>query len=409
VQDSNNTRTIPVWNRESVQNKIDKINRRCERFGWTPVAVVWGDTRETFYKDPHTGTKTYYRVIDVTIDTPRVGFDGWRFIATLDSMGGKNIMSAMPGEVIPAQYRTAESKCDHCGTIRHRNNTYVLAHEDGTYTQVGSSCINDFLNGHNALAYASMQEGIGELFATMENVDPDDLTGEGGPRVSLGMDLCTYMTMVATVIRVDGWLSKGRAYELGMFGHSTAETAIDLMQPKIRQAMSAEQKAKYSHDETDRTKAKDVIAWLRSEHFNPDKRSLSDYEWNLSTVAGEEYVSWKHTGLAASAFACYDRYRTVQAEIKQDERASDYVGNVKERLTLSLTVDIKRNIETDFGMSVFYIMHDADGNKFICFYSGSTFDAEENDTIKIKGTVKKHEIDRNGIKQTVLTRISEVK
>jgi hypothetical protein len=408
VQD--NTRTIPVWNRDALQNKVNKINRRCERFGWDPVSIEWGEVEQTYYTDRRTRKKVYYNVIDVTITTPPVRFDGWRFIATLESVGEKNIMSAVPGETVPDAYRTMDSKCDHCGTIRRRNNTYVLAHEDGRYTQVGSSCINDFLGGHNALAYAGMLSYVHGLVAEMGDMDPDDLyAGEGGPRVSLGMDLLEYMATVATVIRVDGWLSKGRAYELGLFGHSTSETAINLMDSKFLSLLSDEKKEHYTSTPEDKAKANDVVAWLQSDHFDPDVRQLSDYEWNLSTVAGEEYIAWKHTGLAASAFACYDRFRGVQAEIKRSKQQSAFVGEVKERLTLTLTVDIKRFIESDFGVSVFYVMHDVDGNKFIAFYSGSKFEADEGDIIDIKGTVKKHELDSNGIEQTVLTRIAEVK
>jgi hypothetical protein len=204
-------------------------------------------------------------------------------------------------------------------------------------------------------------------------------------------------------------MSKGRAYELGMFGHSTAETANNLLDPKFWSLLSEEKKAHYTSTPEDMAKAKDVIEWLRSEYFNPDVRRLSDYEWNLSVAVGEEYVTWKNQGIVASAFACYDRFRGVQAEIKRSKLQSDFVGEAKERLTLILTVDIKRAIESDYGVSMFYVMHDEDGNKFICFYSGYKFEADEEDTIKIKGTVKKHELDRNGVKQTVLTRIAGVK
>lgn len=405
-----NTVTIPTWNIQVMKAKIAKINLRCKRFGWPLVQSEFGNERETFYQDQYTAVKTYYNVIDVTISTPPVVFSGWRFIATLENHGGKNIMSAVPGETVPETYRTAPSKCDHCQTDRDRNNTYVLAHEDGTYKQVGSTCINDFLSGHDALMYARIQSSIANLWEMGGDLDPDDLqAGEGGPRVSLGVDLLQYMGEVAAVIRVDGWMSKGRAYELGMFGHSTAETASNLCDGAFWARLSEEKKTHYASAPEDTAKAKEVVEWLRSDHFDPEMRRLSDYEWNLSVAVGEKYVTWKQTGIVASAFACYDRFRGIQAEIKRSKLQSNHVGEVKERLTLILTVDIKRAIESDYGVSMFYVMHDVDGNKFICFYSGYTFEADEEDTIKIKGTVKKHELDRNGVKQTVLTRIAGAK
>jgi len=399
---------IPVWNQSRLEVKVNEINRRCHRFGWPLVTLNIGEAREThIVTNEITGAKVYYKVVEVEVIAEHIGFDGWRFVATLEQIGDKNVMSAVPGESLPEYYRTAPSKCDHCGHDRHRKNTYVLAHEDGTYKQVGSTCINDFLGGHDALSYAHMLASIASLFEEYGALDPDDLwEGEGGHRNSSGVDLYHYMATVATVIRVDGWMSRTKSNELGLFGVCTASTACDLMNPRFVQAMSKEKREHYAHAQEDSDKAKAVIEWLRSDYFDPGMRRLSDYEWNLSAIVGEEYITWRQTGIAASAFACYDRFRGVQAEIARSEKQSDYVGDIKQRLSLDLTVDLVRTFEGHYGPSRFYVMHDDDGNKFICFYTGNSFDADENDEVKVKATVKKHELDQNGVKQTVLSRIS---
>lgn len=408
MQDLDTKFQIPMWNVETLRKEVGKINRRCERFGWTPVHLEIGDTETLSIKHPITAIDIYYGVTWVTVEHERVGFDGWRFIATLERVGERNIMSAVPGEDVPEQYRTAPSHCDHCGTDRDRNYTYVLAHEDGTYKQVGSTCINDFLNGYNALAYAKMLSYIGGLSDTYGSVDPDELlAGEGGPRVSRGVDLHTFLSEVACAIRVEGWMSGSKSWELGL--PSTKTIAINLLDPKTRKFMEEKHPGQYDGIPEDGQKATEVIEWLRSDYFDPDPRRLSDYEWNLSTAVGEDWVSWKNMGIVASAYACWDRYREVQAEVRRSKQHSEHVGELKQRLTMRVHIDLIRYFEGYYGPSTLYVMRDEDGNKLITFYSGTTFDPAEDDIVDIKATVKKHELDKNGVKQTVLTRITEVK
>src|SRR3972149_3916096 len=57
------------------------------------------------------------------------------------------ILRNVPGETLPESWRRADQKCDHCGLIRKRNETFVVRHEDGTLKQIGRQCIADFL-GH---------------------------------------------------------------------------------------------------------------------------------------------------------------------------------------------------------------------------------------------------------------------
>ena len=403
--------TIPTWNRAKLESKIDKINRRCERFGWPLVGVEWGETREAFVVlNEKTNTRTYYDVVDVAITTPRVGFDGWHFVAKLEKHGDsfhRNVIFAVPGETVPDDYRTAPSKCDHCQIDRERNNTYVLVHEDGSHKQVGSTCINDFLNGYDAEGYATMLQSIAALFDLGGDPDYDDFyDGEGGHRNSAGVDTLPYMATVACVIRADGWLSRGKAYESGLHGCSTADMANLLMDPKYVSAMSEEKRGKYAGHPEDKDKAKAVLEWLRSDYFDPDVRKLNDYEWNLSTVVADDFVTWKQTGIAASAFPAHDNYRGQQAAARQAKRDSKWVGETKKRLDLTVTVEIVRRIEGYYGVSTMYIMVDDDGNKFICFYSGHSFEADEGDQVNIRATVKKHELDKMGVKQTQLTRLA---
>lgn len=87
-----------------------------------------------------------------------------------------------------------------------------------------------------------------------------------------------------------------------------------------------------------------------------------------------------------------------------EKRESAHVGTEGDRLTLTLTVVMKRHIEGMYGVSTMYKMVDADGNVFVTFYSGVKFRADQGETVTVKATVKGHDEYRDE-KQTKLTRI----
>ena len=93
-----------------------------------------------------------------------------------------------------------------------------------------------------------------------------------------------------------------------------------------------------------------------------------------------------------------------------EESPSKWVGEIGDRIELSLHID--RSFEGKFQLcewksvsSYMYLMHDADGNIYkwstSCYY-------KEGDDIHVRGTIKDH-AEFRGVKQTVLTRLREVK
>ena len=85
---------------------------------------------------------------------------------------------------------------------------------------------------------------------------------------------------------------------------------------------------------------------------------------------------------------------------------SEYVGNVGQRMELTLTVTNAIELDGNYGRSMMHIMEDEDGNVFVWSTASKTL--EEGSTFHCKGTVKDHRVYRN-TKQTVLTRCTEGK
>ncbi len=88
-------------------------------------------------------------------------------------------------------------------------------------------------------------------------------------------------------------------------------------------------------------------------------------------------------------------------------RASEYVGEVKERIEFEAEVTGVYGTEGFYGHTDIVKFKDAANNQFTWFASDYT-DLKRGDRMTIKGTVKKHE-DYRDVKQTVLTRCKYTK
>jgi hypothetical protein len=91
-----------------------------------------------------------------------------------------------------------------------------------------------------------------------------------------------------------------------------------------------------------------------------------------------------------------------QEQREAEGRASEYVGEVKDRFEFEAEVLGVYGTEGYYGHTDIVKFKDEDGNLFTWFASDYT-DLERGDRMTIKGTVKKHE-EYRGMKQTILTR-----
>lgn len=70
-----------------------------------------------------------------------------KLVAKIVHLGkNENLVFTYEDETNFAKYKTYESKCDVCGTIRHRTETYIVRLEDGKEIQVGTSCLDKVID-----------------------------------------------------------------------------------------------------------------------------------------------------------------------------------------------------------------------------------------------------------------------
>ena len=173
---------------------------------------------------------------------------------------------------------------------------------------------------------------------------------------------------------------------------STREVVLD----KLREQVAASDKAM--------SQAELINSWLLGIDFD----SASDLERNCSVFAKGEYVTAKQVGRLAYMPLAYEHYMERKARKEQranTENTSAYVGEVGTRLTLDLTAAVLlTSWYNDFGTTYLYKFADEAGNVFI-WYASRPIELQERMTLK--ATIKAHN-ERNGVKQTVLTRCKVV-
>lgn len=394
---------IPSDNLVILKEKFAKLGKRARKLGLPePTFTEVSEPVRRQKKDDITGlvTKTWLEhhiVVDAGCSEVKV--QGWTFIATIQHTEEGNIIRKVGSAEVPTQYRNVSQLCEHCNTNRNRKDTYILQHEDGAYKQVGRNCLADFF-GHDALMYAERAQYLTDIDSLGESMEDEmGFGGGGGPSYD---PLESYLAYVAECIKLDGWMSRGKARELGMDGCATCEVAQKHFHPRLA---GPHFKFLFKLPSDDSVKvANDAIEWAS----NIEGEEIPDYLHNIRTIARRMVYENRDMGMAASIVAAYQRHlATLRWKELQARRAevAQHVGQVGERMRVKVVVEKVIQCDGQFGVSHLHIMSDDNGNVFIWFASSGAH--ETGAEIILKGTLKKHD-ERNGVKQNVLTRCEEV-
>lgn len=392
---------IPEANLNGLKTKIEKLNRKALKLGQEPIELkIVGEEMREYKQDLDSeifpnfvGVTTYrkYFHVEVTGTVPVV--NGWTFVSALDHVEGGVIVRVLPGEVLPVEYRTAASLCDHCKINRNRNITFVLRNAAGEYKQVGSSCIQDFFAKDIKDIVAQV-----ELLASLESL----LEGAGEYNHGNGeqyYDLINYLTFVVAVVEKYGFISRKKASEKEN-ETPTSSVAFDRM-------ITRDIRVKTDIPVTDEhaKKAQAIVTW--TETFL-DKDTLSDYEHNLKVIVDVGHITYRTLGLAASLSALHYRETAIKVE-KENQKPSEYVGEVGKRIR-NIQLILKKIVnlgEGQFGMRYLYRFQDSNDN-ILVWFTGNMTDADTRDFFEDEiytgsVSIKEHQ-EYKGVKQTVLTR-----
>jgi hypothetical protein len=378
--------------------RIEKLSKKSMKLLGKPIMPMFhGDiVREItinghkFDLDGNRFVRIFHRV-SVTAETPKI--HGWTFMATIDhAHAAGNLIRSMPGAgAVPLKYRTVGAHCDHCDVKRRRNDTFVLRCDaDGTFKQIGRQCLRDFI-GYDVSAFTESAKWLSGL----EPSDSDGEEGYGGfGGTSRDLKLTTYLAHVHAVIRKLGWVSK-KDSDIKQI-RSTAGQAMENMFPL----------PKYRHLAIPLTDRDHAVA-EQAQAYAAALSGKTDYEYNLSIVARDEFITYNSTGLAASMVPALFRHQ--EAALKRPDRpastvGSRHLGKVGERMHgVTAVVSSYRALPPDrYGsMHIYHLL--TPQNDVLVWFASNAQEFKIGDHVVLDGFVKKHDVYK-GTNQTVVNR-----
>lgn len=356
---------IPVHRVSKLVKEFDRLNRKAVKFGMPMIEVIFGET------EIRTVNGIDFECVSMSVEGEAPTHAGWTFAAKLVVEDQGNMIYSMTSEPIPVYYHNSNN-CEHCGYVRKRNETYVLKHVDGTYIQVGSTCVKDFLNidPSNLLAMASVLVELDILCKDAEHFD-------GGKAPAI-IRLRGFIATTIAVIEKHGWISKGKAAEKEL-------------QPTVSRVLDAIYGLTAVDTPTDAqlAKADAIIEYVASVPGD------EEYVHNISLIARNGYCKDATAGYAASMVSFYDRAFAVE-EIK----STGYVGEVGKRTYFQVIAERAFPFSGQYGDGYINKMRLETGEVLVWSTSKKL---EQGTRYLLKGTVKGHSEFR-GEKQTVLSR-----
>ncbi len=372
--------------REDVEKKLVSLAKKAFRYG-VHFGYAFGDTvartvvlyRNVYSPADHCMIKEPYaqelvEAVELTIDSDALIKKGrWTVAARLEHMDGGNIVSPFV-EITPeitAGWHGLKPHCDHCGVDRTRNVTFIVWDAEHNMKQVGCSCLHDYTGIDPELA-TSFATVIEEVTVSEANGDNYDGERERSNRI--------YSTE---------WVIANAVEEIAKHGHqkrdSEKPTSIAVGERMARGIAPSDKSVE---------KARKIVRWLQ------DCNVSWDLVQNCAVLARGGYCKGNHIGLLAYIPVAYDR-EMERARAREIEKASEYVGNVGERITRKLSkAEYVTSFSGMYGDTHLYRFTDDDGNVLVWFASNMT---DVCGAKSVTGTVKKQE-ERSGVKQTILTR-----
>jgi hypothetical protein len=388
------------------QRYLTRLTEKVESLRKRAVLIGLTEPRMTVLRqwDEKDKKGRVWPMAEVEIEAPVVRLDGWHFAAKVEAIigtadGSENIVKRCAGYEgdLPPVLRTTGTQCDHCHTARPRLAVYALTHDDGRWIQVGRNCLRDFLGHPDAERLAEFLAQLSQLFSdewARRDDEDDDYDVEGFRGGAFTIAVSQWLTFVAAAVEAYGWLSVTKAREFEQ--PSTSSRTFDGMFAKDKQD-------RLHPTEQNATDANAAVDWAKA-LGGDEPHTLSDYLWNVRTLAHANSIGFRNLGLAASILQTWRREtgQLPDADLNGKTRPpSEWQGVVGQRAEFTLTVIHVAEYDTQFGLMHLTVADDPAGNTFV-WRSGNTL-GDVGETVRVKASVKAHDEFR-GRKQTVITR-----
>jgi hypothetical protein len=359
---------VRIENLPSLRDRIERIDRRARRLGTGPVRLV------------DTGRREAGRAVVVLQgEAPRL--DGWRIAAVVRHRGAEAQLRPVPGAPnlrLPAD-RWRKASCDHCKVARNRKETFLLLHDgDGVVRQVGSTCMRDFLGGHDPERLCRQAEYLVVAGAELSDAG----SGEAEPAATLELE--AFLAHAARVIRRAGWIRSDAATDQTPSSADQAEASLERTAPL---------------EPADRRLARGTIAWARE--LLPLKQDPSAFELDLIAAVSEPWITRRERGLICAAVMIR---RRELARARQRSRHQGHIGDEIE--VVGLVEHMFGRPSARWGSVHHAILRDLQGNRYR-LWSSRPLPVEKHRAYRLSGRVTAHD-EHRGERETVLTRCRAV-
>lgn len=387
--------------------KVAKINDRARKRGFTGRLEVHGARKVVKNAGrppafPNLPVNAEVVVYETTIDGEAPCYEGWEFLAALDSLttsdgGTEWVVRCAPGVTDESVDRAKlrPGSCDHCNTDRaNRRKLYLVrSTETGVVRQVGATCIKDFLGWH------AMPVFIG----TDDVIDSDHSAGGGGqPAFTPRFVVVVALAAVAAF----GWVPRSRA-QYDPRATSTANTMMPyLIGPASGEAGKADREviaAIEPHIAAAEAQADEVIDTVLAQFAD----ATYGYEANLRSALRAEHIEFGQLGITASVVPAYERIigKRAEQQAKPKETEPEYLGEVGEKVEFTGIVTTAMTVDGYAYNSTQNLIVITTDTALVKFYSAAawTYKVKLGDTVTVAATIKKLDI-WNEKKQTVIVR-----
>lgn len=384
-------------------DRMQGLERAANRIGAQfSVAVL---EQEAYFKewafDPsYPLQKEYMRFVPIQIEYEDLRVEGWHIAAKIEHTEAGNIVKVLPDEAVSPTWREANPDCEHCGYNRRRNVTYILQHADGRFTQVGSTCLGDFLGHPDPDGYEAWFNMIHDIDRGQE--DMDGFSYGGGHSY---VDAKSILAATYYVARTEGWTSRTAARKSGYLV-ATADRVRDLLFPASREDKEERAEMARQADELKLAEtAAEIINYAVETAEATPMLERSDYIHNLYTAIQGEYVDYKNFALVASAFAVWNRAQEEKQKEAGPEIIPGHFGEIKKRIEVRLQAIATYSYNTDWGTTYINKFRTEEGKIAVWKTGTEDFSGDAGTWFVGKATVKDHDGYR-GEDQTLLTRCS---
>lgn len=385
------TKNIDGDHLAEVVANVRKFNERATRRGLPTVTLTVGPELTRTERDSYLDLDRVYTEHECSLVTPPLDLGDYALAARVEPLARNGAIEGFvvtaPGESLPADYTLTDPfACDHCGTRRTRNATFVVRHrETGALSLVGRNCLRDFL-GHDPNALLA-------YWVSLDDFTDDDEDGWGGSgrRPDPAYKPDDILRLTARVVAALGWVSKREADETGK--NATGNSVGYLVEGPW--GSEKERAAWHRFDEkcawTDRAKAIYEMTKSALDDLAAKERRvgyLGDWEANVLRLATADAVPAKRVGFLASAVVLgWKRVNAPRTE--KPEPLAKATAAEGDKVEVTGKVVYTNVMDSNWGATTLVKVETAEPRRLYVWWASGALTFERDETVTLKGTVKR--------------------